>query len=344
MVFLIIIASIPIVFLTIGSLLSAPKYRGPVSDHFNGKVFQNPDGVKAKGFKDVFRMLTQGPRRGPWFEMKEAENRPDPSQRIQKGIRLTFVNHSTFLIQVDGLNMLTDPVWSNRVSPFQWAGPKRMRPPGLRMDQLPPIDLILLSHNHYDHLDLPTVKKLVHTHRPRIITPLGVGQFIQQQTGNKATDLDWWQDLRFNDQLNISCVPAQHFSGRGILDRDATLWCGYILHTPSGTIYFAGDSGYGPFFKTIGEKFPNIDLALLPIGAYLPIWFMSPIHTNPEEAVKIHLDIKSKQSVATHFGTFPLAYDGMNQARDELQMALQKMNVPSEQFWVLEEGEGRTLM
>ncbi|MEZ5041594.1 MAG: MBL fold metallo-hydrolase [Saprospiraceae bacterium] len=340
MLFLAVIAFVPVLFLTIGSLLSAPKHRGPVSVHFNGKVFQNPGGVKAKGFKDVFPMLLKQ-KRGPWPEITEAKKQPHPPERVTKGIQLTFVNHSTFLIQVDGLNILTDPVWSKRVSPFQWAGPKRMRPPGIEMDQLPPIDVLLLSHNHYDHLDLPTVKTLLTKHQPQIITPLGVGQFIQQQTGKTAVDMDWWDHFDFSDDLRISCVPAQHFSGRGILDRDATLWCGYMLQTKTGTIYFAGDSGYGPFFKTIGEKFPSIDLALLPIGAYRPIWFMSPIHTSPEEAVKIHLDIKSKQSVATHFGTFPLAYEGKEEPMADLQKALQEMNIPASEFWVLEEGEGR---
>ncbi len=343
MVFITILAIVPILFISIGSLLSAPKYKGPVSDHFNGKVFNNIDGVKAKGFKDVFSMLTQRPKRGPWTEITSVAPRPNPPASIKEGIRVTFVNHSTFLIQVAGLNILTDPVWSKRVSPFQFAGPKRMRPPGLKMEQLPKIDLILLSHNHYDHLDLSTVQKLVKEHQPQIVTPLGVGQFIKRRANGKATDLDWWESFAFSEQIKISAVPAQHFSGRGILDRDATLWCGYIIDTPDQKIYFAGDSGYGSFFKTIGERHPGIDLALLPIGAYLPIWFMSPIHTTPEEAAKIHLEIKARQSVATHFGTFPLAFEGMEQAQNELRAALQKFDIPAEQFWVLEQGESRSV-
>jgi len=343
MVFITILAVIPVLFVTIGSLISAPKYKGPVSDHFDGKVFKNIDGVKAKGFKGIFKMLGQRPTRGPWKEIHTIERQADPPVIVKEGVKITFVNHSTFLIQVAGLNILTDPVWSKRVSPFQWAGPKRMRPPGLSMDQLPPIDIILLSHNHYDHLDLPTVQEVIKKHQPQIVTPLGVGQFIAQKTSGTATDLDWWGSFEFNDQVKISAVPAQHFSGRGILDRDATLWCGYIIETVDLKIYFAGDSGYGSFFKTIGERYPNIDLALLPIGAYLPVWFMSPIHTTPEEAVKIHLDIQSKQSVASHFGTFPLAYEGMEQAQLELHEALAKYDIPKDQFWILKEGEGRTL-
>lgn len=341
MLFLTILAVIPVVFVTIGSLISAPKYKGPTSDHFDGKTFKNIDGAKAKGFKDIFRMLSQGPRRGPWTEIKTVKRQADPPVRVEEGLKITFINHSTFLIQVAGLNILTDPVWSKRVSPFQWAGPKRMRPPGLSMDQLPPIDLILLSHNHYDHLDLPTVQNLVKQHQPQVVTPLGVAQFIEQRAKGKVVDLDWWESFDLNDQLKVSAVPAQHFSGRGILDRDATLWCGYIIDTPTLKIYFAGDSGYGSFFKTIGERHPGIDLALIPIGAYLPVWFMSPIHTTPEEAVKIHLDINSKQSVATHFGTFPLAYEGMQQAQDELGEALEKYEIAKDQFWILQEGEGR---
>lgn len=341
MLFVTILAAIPIIFVTVGSLISAPKYKGPLSDHFNGKKFHNIDGVKAKGFKDIFRMMAQRPKRGPWTEIQTQKRQADPPARVTEGMKLTFINHSTFLIQVAGLNILTDPVWSKRVSPFQWAGPKRMRPPGLSMDQLPPIDIILLSHNHYDHLDLPTVQSLVKKCQPRFITPLGVGQFVEQRAEGTAIDLDWWDSFDFNDQVKISAVPAQHFSGRGILDRDATLWCGYIIDTPYLKIYFAGDSGYGSFFKTIGERHPNIDLALLPIGAYLPIWFMSPIHTTPEEAVQIHLDIHAKQSVATHFGTFPLAFEGMQQAQAELREALEKYDIPQDQFWILQEGEGR---
>lgn len=341
MVFITILAIVPVLFISIGSLLSAPKYKGPISDHFDGKVFKNIDGVKAKGFKDIFRLLTQGPKRGPWTEITAVDPKPNPPAIVNQGIQITFVNHSTFLIQVAGLNILTDPVWSKRVSPFQFAGPKRMRPPGLAMDQLPKIDLILLSHNHYDHLDLPTVQKLVREHQPQIVTPLGVGQFIKSRASGKATDLDWWESFAFSEKVKISSVPAQHFSGRGILDRDATLWCGYIIDTPDQKIYFAGDSGYGSFFKTIGERHPGIDLALLPIGAYAPVWFMSSIHTTPEEAAKIHLEVKAKQSVASHFGTFPLAYEGMQEAQSGLQTALEKFNIPTEQFWVLEEGEGR---
>lgn len=343
MVFITILAIVPILFVSIGSWLSAPKYKGPLSDHFDGKVFKNIDGVKAKGFKDVFRMLTQRPKRGPWTEIRAIDPKPNPPSLIEDGIHITFINHSTFLIQVAGLNILTDPVWSKRVSPFQFAGPKRMRPPGLTMDQLPKIDLVLLSHNHYDHLDLPTVQKLVEQHQPQIVTPLGVGQFIEGRASGKAIDLDWWGSFDFSEQVKISAVPAQHFSGRGILDRDATLWCGYIIDTPKQKIYFAGDSGYGSFFKTIGERHPGIDLALLPIGAYLPVWFMSPIHTTPAEAAKIHLELSAKQSVATHFGTFPLAFEGMEQAQSELQAALKKYDIPEEQFWILEEGEGRRL-
>ncbi len=343
MVFIAILAIVPVLFISIGSLLSAPKYKGPVSEHFDGKVFRNIDGVKAKGFKDIFRLLFQGPKRGPWTDIRTTDPKPDPPTKVEDGIRITFVNHSTFLIQVAGLNILTDPVWSKRVSPFQFAGPKRMRPPGLTIEQLPKIDLILLSHNHYDHLDLPTVQQLVREHKPQIVTPLGVGQFIERRASGQVSDLDWWESFAFSQQVKISAVPAQHFSGRGILDRDATLWCGYIIDTPNQKIYFAGDSGYGSFFKTIGERHPGIDLALLPIGAYLPVWFMSPIHTTPDEAVKIHVEVNAKQSVATHFGTFPLAYEGMDQAQTELQAALKKYEIPKEQFWILEEGEGRNL-
>jgi L-ascorbate metabolism protein UlaG (beta-lactamase superfamily) len=340
---LLIVLSIPLLFFVIGASLSGPKYKGPVSDHFDGKQFINPGGMKAKGLREVFKwMFTR--KRSKWVESTDEKTGARPLAFIKEGIRITFVNHSTFLIQVNGVNILTDPVWSKRVSPFQWAGPKRMRPPGIKLEDLPRIHFVLLSHNHYDHLDIQTVRIINGAHHPKFITPLGVKAFLDQQQVSGATDLDWWDELTLTNDIKVQAVPAQHFSGRGSLDRDATLWCGYVLNTPAGKIYFAGDTGYNDFtFKEIGEKFSGFDVSIIPIGAYKPRWFMSPIHVDPEQAVKIHMETKSKLSIASHFGTFPLADDGKEDPINELEKALQTNNLPATVFITLQEGESRDI-
>jgi L-ascorbate metabolism protein UlaG (beta-lactamase superfamily) len=347
MTFIIIASMFIIVFIlaivttiyAIAILISAPRYKGIASDHFDGKRFFNPHGQSAKGLADVFKWLINR-KKVDWKEDTNEGYGKHPLSHYNEGIRITFVNHSTFLIQVDGLNILTDPIWSERASPFSWVGPKRRQTPGIKFEDLPRIHVILLSHNHYDHLDLPTLRVLFGGHHPAIITPLGVKAFLDKKGISGSTDLDWWNQLSLSDTIKVQAVPALHFSGRGGLDRDATLWCGYILYTRFGKIYFAGDTGYHEqSFKEIGERIGAIRLSLLPIGAYKPSWFMSPIHTSPEEAVKIHLNIKSQQSIASHFGTFPLADEGRSEPVQELLQALKKYNLAENDFLALKEGE-----
>lgn len=335
-----IVILIPIIAGVIGASISAPTYKGPASDHFDGKQFINPGGVKAKGLKDVLKWML-GRKRGKWTENKTEAYGKHPLAVEKENIRITFVNHATFLIQVDGLNILTDPVWSKRTSPFSWAGPQRMKLPGLKFEDLPRIHAVLISHNHYDHLDLPTMRTVFGANHPQIITPLGVKAFLDKESIAGAKDLDWWQEEKLSHTVTVQSVPAQHFSGRGMLDRDATLWCGYVLKTSNGNIYFAGDTGYNEItFKEIGERTKGgIKVALLPIGAYKPEWFMSPIHVSPEEAVKIHLDVKSESSIGMHFGTFPLADEGYEEPILDLKAALRKYNLNEEQFVALKEGE-----
>lgn len=331
--------AIVLIFIIVGAALSAPRYKGPVSDHFDGKVFSNPNGQESKGFGDVLKWMFQR-KRGPWQKAKDWSI-PRRTFDAPKGIRITFVNHSTFLIQIGNVNILTDPVWSHRVSPFTWAGPARMRPPGVHMDDLPEIHYVLLSHNHYDHMDKAALKKLHQKFQPSIYTPLGVGAYVRQLGLNHIEDLDWWQSTALNShpEIEIEALPASHFSSRGTLDRNATLWCGFLIKSDLGTIYFAGDSGYGEFFKDIAKRTPTIDIALLPIGAFKPEWFMAPIHTSPHEAVEIHKILKPKQSIASHFGTFPLADDGQEAPLEDLEKAKLAENIPIEEFIALPEGE-----
>jgi L-ascorbate metabolism protein UlaG (beta-lactamase superfamily) len=333
-----IIAILIVLFISIGYYLSAPIYQGSKTDHFDGQTFVNPGGVKANGLGKVLQwMITR--KQGEWKEQFDLPPGEKPEARLNPKVRVTFVNHSTFLIQADKLNILTDPVWSERTSPFTWAGPKRMRAPGIRYEDLPPIDVILLSHNHYDHLDVPTLQRLVKDHKPIIVTPLGVKAFLDQEEINGAQDTDWWDVITINDSVSVQSVPAQHFSGRGAFDRDKTLWCGYVIKHSKGNLYFAGDTGYNhTTFKEIGERCSPIHLSILPIGAYKPNWFMSPIHTSPEDAVKIFLDIKTDFAIASHFGTFPLADDGAEEPVQDLVKALARENISPDLFIALKEG------
>ena len=327
---------------SVGIFISAPKYNGPVTDNFNGRQFKNPSGASAQGLKEVLQWLAQR-NKGPWKKVTEVSYGPKPPQTTHS-IRVTFINHSSFLIQVDGVNILTDPVYSQRVSPFTWAGPARMRPPGINFEDLPNIDHVLISHNHYDHLDEATVKRLWKKFQPTFICPLGVDEFIRSLAIDKVISLDWWQEMPLNHELAVASVPAQHFSGRGMLDRDATLWCGYVIKRQGGNIYFAGDTGYDQsIFQEIGDSMKPIKLALIPIGAYKPLWFMSPVHISPHQAVQVHRDLGSEQSVATHFGTFPLGDDGQLEPVTDLRKALKEQNVADDKFWVLKEGEGKLL-
>jgi L-ascorbate metabolism protein UlaG (beta-lactamase superfamily) len=334
-----IVIAIPLIMIGIGIFISGPRYQGPVSDHFDGKRFLNPKGVQAKGGMEVLKWMIQR-KPGRWKKMPEENYGQHPLGHYNDGIRITFVNHSTFLIQVDGLNILTDPVWSNRVSPVWWAGPKRMKPPGIKLEDLPRIHVVALTHNHYDHLDLPTLRTIFGAHHPKIITPLGIKEFLDGHYLSGAVEVDWWEEIVLDNKVKVQAVPAQHFSGRGFLDRDATLWCGYVLNTTFGKVYFAGDTGYNDeTFKDIRARCGPIKISMLPIGAYKPDWFMSPIHVSPEESVRIHLEVGSETSIATHFGTFPLADDGHDDPVSDLRLALEKYQLPPEAFLVLKEGE-----
>ncbi|MDB5240063.1 MAG: twin-arginine translocation pathway signal [Spirosoma sp.] len=329
----------------IGYLISAPRYTGPVSDHFDGKNFFTPGAPSPKGFREVIGWQLNHERTQPWPAFHNDQPGPAPPARVSDGsVRVTYVNHSTLLLQFDGLNVLTDPIYENRVSPFQFVGPKRNSPPGIRFDDLPTIDLLLLSHNHWDHLEIATVQKLCARDKTRIFCPLGVKAFLEQNGCQNVTEMDWQQSVVYNPSTTIHCLPAQHFSGRGLFDRNGTLWAGYLIENKAvGKLYFAGDSGYGPHFRAIGERFGPLQLALIPIGAYKPNWFMSPVHCSPAEAVQIHADVRSEQSVAIHFGTFPLADDGELEPVDDLRKALADKSILPDQFRALKPGSSLTL-
>lgn len=328
-------------FNLIGYVISAPKYVGAISDHFDGKKFINPGGIRPRDLSDVFKWLLER-KRSAWHKAKPITPTERPVDRVMNGLRITFVNHSTFLIQVDGLNILTDPIWSERASPFSFIGPKRMGPPGIPFEDLPRIDVVLLSHNHYDHLDLETMERIFKIHKPKVITPLGVKAFIDGKGITGTADMDWWDEFTLSNELRVVATPSQHFSGRGTFDRDATLWCGYLIKRKKGNIYFAGDSGYNEtIFKEVGKRGAPIQVAMVPIGAYKPQWFMSPVHCSPEEAVQIHKDVKARQTIGMHFGTFPLADEGSDELFRDLELGLKINNIPAGDFIILKEGESK---
>jgi L-ascorbate metabolism protein UlaG (beta-lactamase superfamily) len=310
----------------------------PMSDHFDGRVFHNR--YAAGQASGSFLKWMMNRNQGPWRKFTDAPPGPPPPRQVAD-LRVTFVNHATALIQVDGINVLTDPIWSERCSPVSFAGPRRRRPPGIRFEDLPPIDLVLVSHNHYDHMDLPTLRRLEAAYHPRFFTSLGNGAFLRAQGLTQVTELDWDQHIDLGSGRNVTAVSVQHFSNRGLLDRNATLWTGFVLGTPRGPVFFAGDTGYGPHFSDIERAFGPMRLALLPIGAYRPEWFMGPIHMSPREALRAHEDLHAGTSVAIHFGTFSLADDGETEPVEVLREAQREVGPRSEKFWVLGFGEGR---
>ena len=322
---------------------SAPRYHGPATDHFDGRKFCNPEPPERKGFIDFLRWQLN-PRRGHWNKWTDSQPGPTPPPRVEgKDLRVTFVNHATVLIQIAGLNILTDPIWSERASPVGWAGPKRHRSPGLGFADLPPIDLVLIGHNHYDHLDIKTLLRLCAEHQPRLVTGLGNRAFLNARKIRDVTELDWWEPAKISDEHSVTCVPAKHFSGRALRDMDATLWCGFVLQTPAGNVYFAGDTGMGSHFAEIKNRCGPFRLALLPIGAYLPRWFMRPVHLSPADAIEVHNILKPGVSVPIHFGTFALGDDGEFEPVLTLREALGNQSASDSHFWVLGHGEGRNV-
>jgi len=312
----------------------------PASDHFDGDLFYNP--TLPRGFlptiSSIFRLIRE--KRNKW--PKSVANTAIPSlyeKLASSEVAITFVNHATFLIQTGGMNILTDPVWSRRVSPFRWLGPARVRKPGVDFQQLPNIDLILLSHNHYDHLDVDTLRKLNRRFTPTVLIPVGNRSLLRSIGFEDVREFDWWDETEITPELRITFAPTQHFSGRNLWDRQKSLWGSYMIQHQDRLIYFGADSGYSTHFSEIRTRLGAPDLALLGIGAYEPRWFMKPMHMNPAEAVQAHLDLGSKHSIGMHFGTFQLSSEAIDQPQVDLKVALAEAHIPEAEFVTLPEGE-----
>jgi len=325
---------------TADSVLAAPVYKGPKSDHFDGDTFPKHQHI---GGASIWKwMLTRKP--GPWKAHKNEKPGLPPPQRVT-GDRLlvTFIGHSTVLIQTDGINILTDPIWSDRASPVSFAGPRRVRPPAIRFEDLPPIDVVLLSHNHYDHLDLPTLRRIQEKYKPLIVTTLGVGLLLKKKGIGPFVELDWWQGADLPNGRRVTAVPVKHFSGRSLGDRCRTLWTGFVVDGSGGKVLFAGDTAYGPFFREIQERLGAPRLALLPIGAYRPPEIMATVHMNPPEAILAFKDLGARSGMASHFGTFPVADDGEEEGVNWLRQELACEEGLAARFLVPVFGEGRSV-
>lgn len=260
---------------------------------------------------------------------------PDPDV-----LQATWIGHSTVLVQYKGKTILTDPVFSQRAGPVSFAGPARVTQPGYKIDELPAVDLIVISHNHYDHLDKKSLEALSDK-TDHIAAPLGVGQWIKKKTpfSENVTELDWWQSKSVNG-LNVTATPSQHWSGRSLTDRYKTLWAAWAITIEDKTIWFGGDTGYNTIqFKEIGDRINRIDLAIIPIGAYAPRWFMKSSHVNPEEAVLIHQDVGSLNSIGVHWGTFSLTSEPIDEPPARLKTALAAASIPEERFKALAIGQ-----
>lgn len=310
----------------------------------NGQRYINRHPTPNHGLRDFLRWQRQTGGRFP-ARQSFPLRRPNrahldaPADRP----RFTWIGHATYLVQFRGCNLLTDPVFSERCSPLPFAGPQRTVAPALSIDELPEIHVVLVSHNHYDHLDRESVRLLDRRFGQRLcwFAPSGVGAWLRRRGIRQVVELGWWQHHRHGD-FDAFCVPAQHFSGRGVRDRNRTLWCGWRLDWDGFNLFFAGDTGYAPIFREIRQVLGPVDVALLPIGAYQPRWFMAPVHVDPDEAVRIHLDLQARHSLAMHWGTFVLTDEPLDEPPRALDVARRRHGVSARAFQA--PGHGDTLI
>jgi L-ascorbate metabolism protein UlaG (beta-lactamase superfamily) len=323
---------------------SKKVHTGPVSDHFDGLHFFDPDGAPPRKLSEVLRwQFGSGRQRQTWPEWVPSPYADTPPPRVDGGkVRLSFVGHASWLIQTAGLNILVDPVWSERASPFRWAGPKRHNDPGIAFDALPQIDIVLVSHGHYDHLDIATLSKLTAKFQPRVITPLGNDATMRSADGAiKAEAFDWHDRVELGNGIAATLVPTRHWTARGLFDRNRALWASFVLETPAGRIYIVCDSGYGDgrHFRRVAQAHGPLRLAILPIGAYEPRWFMKDQHMNPSDAVKALADCGAAQALAHHNGTFQLTDEAIDAPVIALHAALDEANIARERFVALKPGQ-----
>lgn len=319
-------------------------YDGPVSDHFDGLHFFDPDGAPPRSLGEVLRWQLGGRgQRAAWPDWAPSPHGDTPPARVDGDkVRLSFVGHASWLIQTGGLNILVDPVWSTRVSPVAWAGPKRHNDPGIAFEKLPQIDVVLVSHGHYDHLDIATLSRLTKNFAPRVVTPLGNDVTMRSWDSTiKVEAFDWHDRVELGGGIVVHLVPTRHWTARGMFDRNKALWASFVLETPAGKIYIVCDSGYGDgrHFRRVAEKHGPLRMAILPIGAYEPRWFMRDQHMNPEDAVKALADCGAQEALGHHHGTFQLTDEAIDAPAKALVDALDAAKIPQERFVAMQPGQ-----
>jgi N-acyl-phosphatidylethanolamine-hydrolysing phospholipase D len=322
--------------------------------HKAGGGFQNPwPSAELHGFADFLKWSLIERRRNP--------RRPDPDPGVFKRatpeyvvprgapdvFTITWVGHTSFLIQLAGLNVLVDPIWSERASPVQFAGPRRWVPPGIDFDRLPPVDVVLLSHDHYDHLDSTTVARLAERYPAASwYAPLGLGNFLRKRGVRDVFERDWWEESAAGE-LRLACVPAQHFSGRTLGKRNTTLWCGWVLRSAGRSVFFAGDTALHPEFASISARYGPFDMAILPIGAYEPRWFMGAVHMSPQDCIAALTQLDRGQNgkrlvvTASHWGTFKLTDEPMDEPPRLMRELWQLAGRKGDDLWIMRHGETR---
>jgi len=321
-------------------------YNGPVSDHFDGERFFDLHGAAPKGRRDLLRWLLGRNWRGTrakWPAWAPSPYADRPPARVEGDVwRISYVGHASFLIQTAGLNILLDPVWSKRASPFGFIGPKRVNDPGIAFADLPPIDVVLVSHAHYDHLDVATLSRLAAAHRPRVITALGDDAIMRNHDPVIAAEAyDWNDRVEIGAGVAVTLVAMRHWSARNLSDRNMSLWASFVIETPGGRIYFVADSGYGDgrHFRTARDRHGPLRLAILPIGAYEPRWFMREAHMNPAESVQALIDCGAELALGHHYGTFQLTDEPIDAPLAALAEALAVAGIPEQRFRTLRPGE-----
>jgi L-ascorbate metabolism protein UlaG (beta-lactamase superfamily) len=310
-----------------------PYFSGPPTDHFDGLRFFNP-GHEAtdRDLRDLLRWKLKEKAAVWQSSVPVQQTVPDATVTA---LRATVIGHASMLIQSGGLNVLTDPIWSKRASPLPFIGPRRVAAPGIAFDALPRIDAVLVSHNHYDHMDMATLRRLHELHAPLMVTTLGNDTILRRRIpGVRVVTRDWWESIDIGKGGTVTIVPAYHWSARSGRDRRMALWCGFMLHTAGGRAYFAGDTGYGDghIFREVRRRIGRPDLALIPIGAYAPRWFMRAQHTDPHEAVRILEDLEAGRALGIHWGVFQLTDERRDEPPELLLESLAKRGVAKDRF------------
>lgn len=316
---------------------------GSYPPHFDGERYFNPGYGEHPSLWDFLRWRVRRGGRHPWPRAVANPASDVPPERVDDGgaLRVSYVGHVTALLQTCGVNVLTDPVWSQRASPVPFAGPRRVRKPGVRLRDLPPLDAILISHNHYDHLDRATLARLAALRPATVYAPLGNARLITKAAPSlRVHEMDWGDCVDLGGGVRLHLEPMLHWSARGVRDRNIALWGAFVLETPHGNVLFIGDTAYGAgeTFRHHRAKFGSFRLALLPIGAYLPRWFMKFSHMDPAEAVQAMKELDAAYALATHYEVFPLADDKFDAPRKALEEARRLHQIAPERFPALEPG------